>query len=441
MKKSFFLILSILVLPVSSQVQNGFNFKNGIHEEVIKFKLINNLIILPIKVNNVELSFILDTGVSSPILFNIYESDSLQIKNIEEINLKGLGEGDPIKAFRSSNNTFRIGEVYNNTQDLFVVLDSEINFSPRLGVPVHGIIGYDLFKNFIVKINYRQEKIKLLKPDGYEHKDCNKCETFNLEMIRNKPYINAYINNGGRTNKVKLLIDSGSSDALWLFEDKNAGILIPEKNFTDFLGRGLSGSVYGRKAKINSFSLGGFELENVNVSFPDSLSIQHLSGLGNRNGSVGGEVLKRFNVTFDYPNQKITLKRNGYFKNPFRFNLSGIELMHNGLRIVEHKKRIPAGVVKNSDPTGEIQIVMSDRLRVELHPAFEIAEIRKGSPAEEAGLKVGDVMVYVNGKDVYGETLQEVSQMLNEKPGKKIRIVVDRNGIELRFAFELRELL
>ena len=47
--------------------------------------------------------------------------------------------------------------------------------------------------------------------------------------------------------------------------------------------------------------------------------------LGDRNGSVGGEVLKRFNMVFDYPNNKLHLK-NANFKNPFQYNLAGIEL-------------------------------------------------------------------------------------------------------------------
>ena len=34
------------------------------------FKLINNLIIIPVEVNGVTLSFLLDTGVSKPIIFN-----------------------------------------------------------------------------------------------------------------------------------------------------------------------------------------------------------------------------------------------------------------------------------------------------------------------------------------------------------------------------------
>ena len=57
----------------------------------IRFQLINNIIVMPIELNGVKLSFVLDTGVSRPILFNLVNMDSLQIKNTERAYLRGLG--------------------------------------------------------------------------------------------------------------------------------------------------------------------------------------------------------------------------------------------------------------------------------------------------------------------------------------------------------------
>ena len=33
-----------------------------------------------------------------------------------------------------------------------------------------------------------------------------------------------------------------------------------------------------------------------------------------RNGSIGSEILKRFNLFFDYTNKKLYLKKNGFFR-------------------------------------------------------------------------------------------------------------------------------
>ena len=43
-----------------------------------------------------------------------------------------------------------------------------------LGMPVHGLIGFNLFKDYIVHIDYLNEKITLYKPEYYKYRDRNK---------------------------------------------------------------------------------------------------------------------------------------------------------------------------------------------------------------------------------------------------------------------------
>src|SRR5690606_28863948 len=154
-------------------------------------------------------------------------------------------------ALKSRNNIFKIGEAINVNQDVFIISDETINFTPRLGIPVHGIIGYDIFKDFIVEINYGSKFIRLNNPDTYKYKTCRNCETLNLTLFNNKPFIDAIVEVKGEEVPVKLLMDSGGSDALWLFENESLG-LIPENGnfFIDFLGKGLSGSVHGKRSKL-----------------------------------------------------------------------------------------------------------------------------------------------------------------------------------------------
>lgn len=442
LKLGSYLILLLLLLPKGVVSQGVFKLDHGRNKESIKFKFVSNLIILPVEVNGVELSFILDTGVNKPILFNLGTADSVQVKNVEEIYIKGLGDGDPVKALKSMGNEFRMKSVYNHNQELYVVLDTNINFSPRLGFPIHGIIGYDLFRDFIVEINYVSNRLKLYDPLTYVYEKCRKCETLPLKVIQNKPFIEAEVIAPEYDIMARLLIDSGSSDALWLFQNDIKGITVPKKNFEDFLGRGLSGSIYGNRSRVNSLKIGSFVMENAKVAFPDSISLQHLSNLKNRDGSLGAEVLKRFHLIFDYQQEKLTLRKNGNFKEPFKYNMSGIELQHNGLRVVKQLASNVRGVVPNdASSNGEVKIVLADLFKYELHPAFEIVEVRKGSPAEDVGLKKGDVILTVNGKPTHRSTLQEVAEMLNDKDGKVIRLLIDRDGVELRFVFTLKEIL
>src|SRR5210317_386904 len=103
MLKKNFLVIILLVFSVISFGQSRFNLPRAKSDKV-KFQLIDNLIIVPVSVNGVELSFLLDSGVSKPILFNITNIDTLQVNNVETVYLRGLGGGEPIEALKSQNN-------------------------------------------------------------------------------------------------------------------------------------------------------------------------------------------------------------------------------------------------------------------------------------------------------------------------------------------------
>lgn len=429
----------LMCLPVLG-VSQTYELPKGQKYQKIKFQLINNLIIVPVEVNGSELSFVLDSGVNRPILFNLTDRDSLQINNVSEITIRGLGEGEPIKGLSSAKNTFKLKNIKNHDQLLYVILDKSLNFSTSLGIPVHGIIGYDLFRDFVVDINYATKTIKFYDPDQYVYNKDKKGETLPLSIIKNKAFLDANVFIEDADNlPVRLLVDTGSSDAIWLFEDKDIGI--PDQNYEDYLGKGLSGDIFGRRTKVNSIRIGSFALRDAKAAFPDKKSFGSVKNLGNRNGSIGGEVLKRFNIVFDYPNQKITLRKNGMYKSPFHYNLSGITLQHDGVRYVSERITDGNGVVKDKDSSfGNVQILFVNKTRLSLVPEIVVSGIRAGSPAESAGLKEGDIILAVNGKSIHRYKIQEIMQMLDEKEGKRIRVLIERYNRDLLFSFVLENM-
>ena len=75
-----------------------------------------------------------------------------------------------------------------------------------------------------------------------------------------------------------------------------------------------------------------------------------------------------------------------------------------------------------------------------LTPSFAIIELRKGSPAERAGLKLDDVIIKVNNKDTHHYTIQQVTQLFYGENGKRIKLIIDRNGVLMKFSFQLESL-
>ncbi|PQV45679.1 aspartyl protease [Jejuia pallidilutea] len=419
--------------------QDQFVLHNKSGKDKIRFKLINNLIVFPVEVNGVKLSFLFDTGVSKPIIFNILNvSDSLSVKPTETIFLRGLGAGASIAALKFKNNVLKIGDAIKINQDLYAIYNTMLDFTPKLGVPIHGIIGFDILKDFIVEINYSKQFLKLHHPDSFSYKDCRTCEVFNLEFHNNKPYMYAMVHNENKNLPVKLLIDTGGSDALWLFEDKEKGITSGDYYFNDFLGHGLNGSVFGKRSKVDAFSLKHFRLKNVNVAYPDQASIKFNNMMEDRNGSVSGNILKRFNIIMDYGKAKITLKRNGNFNKRFGYNKSGIILEYRGYRFVKTKNK--DFEIKNRGYNASVSpnyVALNNNFEISLKPAFAVVELREGSPAETAGVQKGDVILNINGKDTHNYSLQQITKFFHAEEGKTIKLVVDRNGNKRTFSFKL----
>lgn len=416
--------------------QSKFSIKNGKKSDRIPFEMVNNLIIVPVELNGTELSFLVDTGVKTSVLLTLNEEDTLLLQSAEKILLRGIGGEELIEAYRSRNNKFRIGNTTNPNLAVYVIYDENINFSHRLGVPVHGIIGYDLFKDFVVEINYPRKFLRLHDPDKFDKKMRN-YRKIPLEFYQNKPYAKVNLDFEDYKTEATLLLDNGLSDALWLFTDGEK-IKVPQRAFSDFLGMGLLGDVIGERSKVKALTLGDETLKNISASFPDSLSVEGLKTYHARNGSIGAETLRRFHLIFDYENGILFLKGNKWREQPFIYDKSGIVLEHSGFNLVESYEEI----VRSVSPSGEdneIILEPSFHKKFELKPAFTIARLRPESPAYLAGLKVGDEVTKINKRNAWKMDLDDFTKIFTSEEGNSVKIEVNREGKTLNFEFKLRD--
>jgi len=438
------IFIFFFIVAIKSFSQGKFRIASKEKKSVsMPFSLVNNMVVINAKINGKELTFLLDTGIEKTILFNLKFSDSLKLNSVKEIQLRGLGDGVPIKALISDNNLFRINEIIDPHHRVYIIVDNLFDLSAKMGIDIHGIIGGDLFKDFIVKINYSSKRITFYKPGTFNYNKCKKCETFPLDFYNQKPFIDVYVENYlGELFKVKLLIDSGGGDALWLFDSTNPKILISDKYFEDYLGKGLNGNIFGKRSKINKLKIGSFVFEDAAVAYPDSISIESAIKNKERNGSLGAEILKRFHVVFDYGNRTITLKKNNkFYKSPFMYNKSGIELVYGGEMLIKEKRSNSNFIEskgKDNMNSSIFQIVYSYGLSYK--PSYQISFIREGSPARMAGLMVGDIILEINGALAYQKEMSEIVQLFSQKENKRIKLLVDRDGKHLRYSFYLKSM-
>ena len=152
--------------------------------------------------------------------------------------------------------------------------------------------------------------------------------------------------------------------------------------------------------------MGKYTIPGVIASFPDANSYGDTlkdSRSVFRNGSIGGEILGRFTVIFNFPTEKIYFKRNSSFNKEFHYNLSGITVKARG---------------------------------EDLHN-FEITDVRENSSAHKANVKTGDSILAINGERASELDLNKADAILNSRPGKRIVLEVEREGKTIVLEFML----
>jgi membrane-associated protease RseP (regulator of RpoE activity) len=176
----------------------------------------------------------------------------------------------------------------------------------------------------------------------------------------------------------------------------------------------------------------------VNVAYPDSSSIDISKVYKDRNGSIGGDILKRYNMFVDYGNEMLYFKKNSYFKKPFTYNNSGIVLEHNGTMFVNERIKLPSsdGYTKSHNPNA-VKIDISISHRMLLKPMYKVVELRKSSNAYAAGLRVGDILLAINGREVYNLKLNQINEILHGDTGRSVRLKIERYGKVKIFRFKL----
>jgi predicted aspartyl protease len=379
--RSLVIVSSLLFLIGQKSYGQQIAFKGKRTSQSLTFKFIKNLIIIPIYINNKgPYDFLLDTGVGPLIILEPTILDSLKINQHRKMKISGIGL-EQVEAYIINDLKVKIGQAQSNQMPAAVLKEDLFNLSAYLGTAIYGIIGYNFFNNFIVEIRYSTNRIKFYKPD----KDIQYKGTKILIFIDNqKPYLYARLNINDQNINTRLLMDTGASHALSLETLNNSAFILPKINIPAYLGMSLSGRINGRIARVNNFYLGDYNFKDVVSGFPDYKFFENRLDT-NRNGNIGADILRRFDITFNYNEGFIYLKPNKYYKNQFEYDM--------------------VGAVTYAD-------LDTDRIF--------IAEIDKNSPAEKAELLVGDEILSINFKPLKLTNMSAITDLFRQKENRNI---------------------
>ncbi|MDX2248038.1 MAG: aspartyl protease family protein [Bacteroidia bacterium] len=401
MKKKLTLLLWItFCVGNMTSVHAGFSFTYDVDYVKIPVEIQHNIILIPVRINkSFEMNFILDTGVRTTILTETMVAGFLSLDTLETISVRGLGEGSVIQAALARDLSVSLPGLEGHGINLIILPEGVISYSGIFGKPVYGIIGFEVFRQFVVEINYTQKYVKLYNP--FKYKPHRKSTAIPIEIRKAKPYVTATLtDHRGHNIKSQWLLDTGASQAVSLFDDD---LPLPYPSVDAYLGMGLSGNVYGKLGRIQEFSLGEFSFQDVIAGYPEANSINMIDTVDTWYGNLGAEIISRFHVAFDYTRGYVYLRKNNLYKKEFFYNISGLELLTMG---------------NNYDQ-------------------YVISYVRPNSPAEEAGIEVNDQIVGINGFTADQLNIDELYGTLSRQNGKVVSLRLKRQEKIVKVKFRL----
>ncbi|WP_338877438.1 aspartyl protease family protein (plasmid) [Spirosoma sp. SC4-14] len=388
----------------------GFYFTHHRTKVQIPFVFRANLIIVPVRLNSrTTVNFMVDTGVSYTIITDATVVPRTTDQLSRTIQLTGVGQGDTQLASIVTGNTLQLGALRVDHHPLVVLHDDVLHLSEYAGMPIHGIIGYELFANLVVTLDFQQQLMTLMLPEHYHYRP-RKGERYPIAIQDRKAYTNALsISVAGDTLPLRLVLDTGAGQALLLDRFAGSSLPIPNPIIPVPLGRGLSGLMHGQLGRLPAVQFGRFSLRNVLVCYPDSTEFRRkLAHMPSRQGNIGCELLRRFRVTFHYSEGYMVLKPVRYLMRvPFEHDMSGIEFR------------------ADSSQPGR----------------YVIGYLVADSPAEQAKLQVGDELQVINNIPASQLSLGAINELLQSGAGRPISVIVRRQGQLIPYRFTLKRLI
>lgn len=399
MRKFLFLILSI-----SFSLVGGLNASSKPIVS-IPFEKVGSYIVVQARINNSsKLKFILDTGVRRTIITELLEGDSIDLNTSETVNMQGLGEGNPLTALLSTDNTISLSKKFKlQNKPIYILQEKVFDLTRQTGTKINGLLGVDFFQNYIVQIDYIGCRLKFYEKDAFEvPKDYG---VMPMLCEKQKMYIQLSVLETDTTRRsIKMLIDTGAELNAWFQTLSNQAISIPEKSIHGRIGYGLNGEVNGVFARVPQICIASSCVKDPIVVFPDSASISDIILKTDRDGTIGSQLLNRFNIIIDTFNKRFFFKPNANFNKPFTYNIAGIEVAQ----------------------------------AIAFLPQIEVVNVWKDSPADRAGVKTGDVITEIDDVKVYGLTLPQVKGYFIQPSKRPLRLLIQRESETIALKIDMK---
>ena len=383
----------LLFLPPHSAVKD-YSFTQGGSHAMVPFTTYNRHIYLPVRLtgSDEELMFMVDSGASMTVIDSTLAA-SMGFPLGER--MIGAGAGGTADFYMTRIGGFSIEGV--NFMEQTVIAYPISGLIGRFAdIEVAGILGYDFLSRFVTRIDFEKGIMTLYDPDS-----AAVAATIDAPLIHNVFSLECVVDglSGG-----DFLLDTGAANSLLQKSFSEEHGLFDGRHLVEISLMGAGGEETAYLARFDSLEIGGFIIERP--VFALSMNERGIGAFPGISGIIGNDILRRFTVILDYGNQRIGLERNRFFGRPADIDRSGIILERDDSnRIVIHK-------------------------------------IIPGSPADEAGLLPGDILLSVDGRtidDLGG--MEGIMKSFSVREERSIGVEIEREGENLLVTITLRDVL
>ncbi|MGI8581913.1 MAG: aspartyl protease family protein [Chitinophagaceae bacterium] len=380
----FHIFFFILTVPVIAQEQ----FIEKPAKFITRFsfrQLTGGVMLIKARLNNISdtFNFILDTGSGGISLdsatcteHSIPHSPSGKTIN----GIAGIREVDFAK-----NNDLNLPGLKIKGLD-FYVNNYEI-LTNVYGIKVDGIIGYSFFSKYIIKVNPDSSIIEVFEPGSLRYPSGG----YLLHPLFTALPIQPLRIKDSRTVNSNFYLDTGAGLSFLLSKDfiDDSAFLLKKRVLMPVEAQGLGGKKRMMLTIIKEVKIGPYIFRRVPTHIlDDEYNITSYPYLG---GLIGNEILRRFNIIFNYPKREVHLLPNGHFREPFDYSYSGMSIYYIDGKVI-------------------------------------IDDVIKDSPAFKAGFKTDDVILGVNTN--FSNDINQYKDILQSE-GERVKVLIMRENLPL----------
>jgi hypothetical protein len=264
----------------------------------------------------------------------------------------------------------------------FHVNDYEI-LSNVYGEKIDGIIGYSFLNRYIVKINFDSVMIEVYSPGDIRYP---KGGTLLRPAFTSIPIQWARVKDARKVD-FNFYFDTGAG-ICFLMNEKfaaDSNVLLSKRRPVITQAEGMGGKLQMRLTVVRQVKIGPYTFHRVPAYlYTDSFNITSYPFVG---GLIGNDLLRRFNMTFNYPKREIHLLPNSHFFEPFDYAYTGLSIYAEAGKVV-------------------------------------VEDVIPDSPADKAGMRVGDVLIGVGNN--LSNNIMSLKNSL-QVPNAKLRLLIMRN--------------